>query len=118
VFFTIINEDIPRVPDARRIEFTDLGFGCYRLIARLGFVEEPDAESLLFRCGRLGEMAFEPMLTSYFVSRDAIVPTEMPGMAIWREHLFAWMVKNATRATDFFQLPVNRVVELGTQVEI
>jgi KUP system potassium uptake protein len=117
VFFTIRTEEVPRVPDVERIAFTDLGFGCYRVVARLGFLEEPDAELLLTKCSRIG-LEFEPMLTSYFLSRDAIIPTDLPGMAIWREHLFAWMVKNATRATDFFKVPANRVVELGTQVEI
>jgi len=117
VFFTIRTEEIPRVADADRIEFTDLGFGCYRVVAHLGFLEQPDAEKLLTSCSRIG-LNFEPMLTSYFLSRDAIIPTDLPGMAIWREHLFAWMVKNATRATDFFKVPPNRVVELGTQVEI
>ena len=116
VFFTIRTEEVPRVAEKDRIEFTDLGFGCFRVIAHLGFLEEPDAEALLSKC-RVG-LDFEPMLTSYFLSRDAIIPTELPGMAIWREHLFAWMVKNATRATDFFKVPPNRVVELGTQVEI
>jgi len=117
VFFTIRTEEVPRVPEAERIEFTNLGFGCYRVIAHVGFLEEPNAEALLTKCGRVG-LEFEPMLTSYFLSRDAIIPTALPGMAIWREHLFAWMVKNATRATDFFKVPANRVVELGTQVEI
>jgi len=117
VFFTIRTEEVPRVRDADRIEFFDLGFGCYRVIAHVGYQEEPEAEVLLTRCGRVG-LEFEPMLTSYFLSRDAIIPTAMPGMALWREHLFAWMVKNATRATDFFKVPANRVVELGTQVEI
>jgi KUP system potassium uptake protein len=117
VFFTILTEEVPRVPDTERIEFTDLGFGCYRVIAHLGFVEETNAELLLTRCSRIG-LDFEPMLTSYFLSRDAVVPTALPGMAMWREHLFAWMVRNATRATDFFKIPSNRVVELGSQVEI
>jgi len=117
VFFTIRTEDVPRVPLAERIEFSDLGFGCYRVIAHLGFLEQPDAEALLTGCGKIG-LEFEPMLTSYFLSRDAIIPTALPGMALWREHLFAWMVKNATRATDFFKVPANRVVELGSQVEI
>jgi KUP system potassium uptake protein len=117
VFFTIHTEDVPRVAEADRLEFTDLGFGCYRVIAHLGFVEETNAEELLTRCSRFG-LNFEPMLTSYFLSRDAVVPTALPGMALWREHLFAWMVKNATRATDFFKIPANRVVELGSQVEI
>ncbi|HEY4374528.1 MAG TPA: potassium transporter Kup [Burkholderiales bacterium] len=117
VFFTIHTEDVPRVAPADRIEFFDLGFGCYRVIAHLGFLEEPDAEALLTGCGKIG-LEFEPMLTSYFLSRDAIIPTDLPGMALWREHLFAWMVRNATRATDFFKVPPNRVVELGSQVEI
>ena len=70
--------------------------------------------------GGLGSYAVgvEPMLTSYFLSRENVIPTDMPGMALWREYLFVWMYKNGARASDFFRIPANRVVELGTQVEI
>ncbi len=118
VFFTIRTEEVPRVPDAERIEFTDLGFGCYRVIAHLGFLEQPDAEALLTGCSKIG-LDFEPMLTSYFLSRDAIVPTALPGMAMWREHLFAWMVKNATRAaTDFSRFRRTAWSELAPKSKI
>ena len=65
------------------------------------------------------ELAFDVMDTSFFLSRDTVVPrADHPGMAMWRDHVFAWMSRNATRATDFFNIPANRVVELGTHIEI
>ena len=63
-------------------------------------------------------LEFEVMDTTFFLGRETLLPSKKPGMAIWREHLFSWMWKNATRAMDFLRLPPNRVVELGTQVEI
>ncbi|WP_271190609.1 KUP/HAK/KT family potassium transporter, partial [Dactylosporangium matsuzakiense] len=61
---------------------------------------------------------FRPMETSYFLARQTLIPSARPGMAIWREKLFAWMVRNAQSAMEFFKLPTNRVIELGSQVEI
>ena len=61
---------------------------------------------------------FRPMETSYFLARQTLLPSSRPGMAIWREKLFAWMVRNAESAMEFFKLPTNRVVELGSQLEI
>ena len=72
---------------------------------------------LLEQCGRQG-FAFDMMQTSFFVSRETLIPTVSPGMALWREKLFVSMSKNATKATEFFQVPTNRVVELGTRVEL
>ena len=67
----------------------------------------------------VNEDAFDVMDTSFFLSRETVIPSaEMMGMALWRDHLFAWMSRNATRATDFFNIPPNRVVELGTHIEI
>jgi len=63
-------------------------------------------------------MQFELMDTSFFLARETVVPTQMPGMSIWRERLFAWMHQNAAKPTDFFSIPANRVVELGTKIEI
>ena len=82
-----------------------------------GFSEDADVPRLLEQCGR-GGFAFAMMETSFFVSRESLIATGAPGMAKWREKLFVSMSKNATKASDFFGIPTNRVVELGTQVEI
>jgi KUP system potassium uptake protein len=64
-------------------------------------------------------LAFDVMDTSFFLSRETVIPAvDTPGMAFWRDHLFAWMTRNAVRATDYFNIPANRVVELGTHIEI
>jgi len=63
-------------------------------------------------------MRFNPMATSYFLGRETLIPTKRRGMAIWREHLFAWMVRNSSSASVFFSLPPNQVIELGAQVEL
>jgi KUP system potassium uptake protein len=117
VFLTIVTRDIPYVPDNERVEIRSLGGDFYRFAAYYGFKEDPDVPELLEDAGRKG-FPFEMMETSFFVSRETLIPTVAPGMALWRERLFASMSKNATKASDFFQIPTNRVVELGTQVEL
>jgi KUP system potassium uptake protein len=117
VFLTIMIRDIPYVTDDERIEIAPLGCDFYRFLAYYGFKDEPDIPSLLEEAGQRG-FAFEMMETSFFVSRETLIPTEGTGMALWRERLFASMSKNAVKASDFFHVPTNRVVELGTQIEI
>ena len=117
VFLTVVMRDIPYVPDEERGEVTDLGCNFYRLLADYGFKDDPDVPELLEDCGRKG-FAFDMMETSFFVSRETLIATVTPGMALWREKLFVSMSKNATKASEFFQVPTNRVVELGTQVEL
>ena len=117
VFLTVITRDIPRVAPAERLEINDLGSGFWQMKAYYGFVEDPEVPSLLEACGRSG-FEFDMMDTSFFVSRETLIATKIPGMAIWRERLFASMSKNAVKASDFFHVPTNRVVELGTQVEL
>ena len=85
--------------------------------AFFGFKEDPDVPALLEECGRRG-YPFDMMDTSFFVSRETLIATVAPGMALWRERLFVSMSKNATKASEFFNVPTNRVVELGTQVEL
>ena len=80
--------------------------------------ETPDVKAVLEEIGRIEGMSFEMMDTSFFLNRETILPSERPGMALWREHLFAWMSRNAATAMDFFRIPPGRVVELGSQVEI
>ena len=119
VFLTIIVHDVPRVPREDRVQFERLLNGFYKLEAWYGFTEQPDIDQILSACRVRYGMAFDVMDTSFFLSRETVIPTaEMKGMALWRDHLFAWMSRNATRATDFFNIPPNRVVELGTHIEI
>jgi len=117
VFMTIVMRDIPYVPEEERTAVTDLGCNFYRVLADYGFKDDPDVPELLEQCGRKG-FAFDMMETSFFVSRETLIATVSPGMALWREKLFVSMSKNATKASEFFQVPTNRVVELGTRVEI
>jgi len=93
------------------------GFPGLENLKDFGFVEEPDVPALLEACGQSG-FEFDMMDTSFFVSRETLIATARPGMALWRERVFVSMSRNAVKATDFFRVPVNRVVELGTQVEL
>jgi KUP system potassium uptake protein len=117
VFLTIVTRDIPHVPESERFEIKPLGCDFYRMTGDYGFTEDPDVPELLENCGRKG-FSFDMMETSFFVSRETLIATVAPGMALWREKLFVSMSKNATKASEFFQIPTNRVVELGTQVEL
>jgi KUP system potassium uptake protein len=117
VFLTIHTRDIPRVGAEERIRLAGLGEEFWRMDAYYGFMEEPDVPALLEAVGRTG-FAFEMMDTSFFVSRETLIATVAPGMALWRERLFVSMSKMAVKATDFFHIPTNRVVELGTQVAL
>jgi len=117
VFLTIVTRDIPYVPDEERGEVESLGCNFYRISADYGFKDDPDVPELLEDCGNKG-FAFDMMETSFFVSSETLIATVTPGMALWREKLFVSLSKNATKASEFFQVPTNRVVELGTQVEL
>ena len=117
VFLTVVTRDIPYVADEDRYEVKPLGCEFFKMTADFGFKEDPDVPALLEDCGQKG-FAFDMMETSFFVSRETLIPTVAPGMALWREKLFVSLSKNATKASEFFQVPTNRVVELGTQVEL
>ncbi len=117
VLLTVITEDVPYVPDSQRLEVEPLGGDFYRIALHYGFKDDPDVPAALALPNKLG-LEFEMMTTSFFMSRQTIVPTQARGMALWREKLFAAMSRNAGSATDFFRIPTNRVVELGTQIEI
>ncbi len=117
VFLTVVIRDVPYVSQSHRIEIKSLGCDFYQFLAYYGFKEDPDVPELLEESGRRG-FAFDMMETSFFVSRETLIPTVGPGMALWREKLFASMSKNAVKASEFFRIPTNRVVELGTQVEL
>jgi KUP system potassium uptake protein len=118
VFMTIEFRDVPWMCADERVVCERLGDACWRVAARYGFMEAPDAALALEFCAPDG-LQLDPMQVTYFLSREKIVPgaTEK-GMARWRDHLFAAMARNAGNITDFFNIPTNRVVELGTRVEI
>jgi KUP system potassium uptake protein len=117
VLLTLVTRDIPSVSVDERCEITPLGCAFFQVVAGYGFKDDPDVPELLEECGRRG-LVFDMMETSFFVSRETLIATVAPGMALWRERLFVSMSKNATKASDFFRIPSNRVVELGTQVEL
>ena len=117
MLLTVRIEDVPYVTSGKRIMTEDYGAGFFRVVLRYGFMEVadvPNALSQLEGCGPMCKM----MDTSFFLARQTLIASSRPGMAIWREKLFAWMLRNADSAMEFFKLPTNRVVELGSQVEI
>jgi KUP system potassium uptake protein len=111
-------EDVPHVPTSKRLETNEAGKGFYSVILHYGFMDEVDIPADLARVETCGE-SFNMMSTSFFLGRQKLVATkEQPGMALWREKLFAWMVKSSESAMEFFKLPTNRVIELGSQLRI
>ncbi|MEA1013592.1 potassium transporter Kup [Sphingosinicella sp. LY1275] len=116
VLLTVRIEDVPFVDEGDHV-LTDLGNGFYRLIVRYGFMQEVNVPVALQRLDNCGGL-FKMMDTSFFLARQTLLPSSRPGMWVWREKLFAWMLRNAESAMEFFKLPTNRVVELGSQVEI
>lgn len=117
ILLTVKISDVPFVDPAARCKMDNLGQGFHRLILKYGFMEEPDVPAALATVTNCGP-AFKMMDTSFFLARQTLLPSSRPGMAIWREKLFSWMLRNAESAMEFFRLPTNRVVELGSQVEI
>jgi KUP system potassium uptake protein len=119
VFFLKVSIwDVPYVKDEERITLRDLGNNIFVVRAVYGFNETPDMGKILELIEKSSGLNFDLMNTSFFLSRDTIVSTEIPGMALWRERLFCWMYQNAGRQSDFFKIPANRLVELGAKVEI
>jgi KUP system potassium uptake protein len=117
VFLTVLNADIPRIPEFQRVEVEDLGHNCYQVNVHYGFMDERDIPRALELCEQKG-LELEPMETSFFIARQNVIPKVGSGMALWRESLFATMSRNARDAADYFRIPANRVIEVGTQVEI
>ena len=111
-------EEVPHVPQENRVEAHDAGHGFYRVILHYGFMQEVDIPRDLAGIKTCGE-PFNMMSTSFFLGRQKLIASKKaPGMPLWREKLFAWMLKNSESAMEFFKLPTNRVVELGSQLQI
>ncbi len=117
ILLTVKIKDVPYVIDGDRMLIEDLGKGFHRMILAYGFMQEADVPAALKQVSACGS-EFKMMDTSFFLARQTLLASSRPGMAIWREKLFAWMLRNAESAMEFFRLPTNRVVELGSQVEI
>ena len=117
LFVTVKSHEVPWITGAERIEVQNLGQDCWQVMLHLGFKDEPDVPQALKLLDQHG-VTIDDMETSYFLSRDIVIPTIGSGMAPWREKLFASMHRNAAGAADFLSLPTNRVVELGSKVEI
>lgn len=117
VLLNVVIEDVPFVPEIDRVEVRALPQGFYQLLVRYGFKDEPDIPYAMALCVLQG-LVFDMMQTSFFLGKETIVAHRKPAMPLWREWLFAWMFRNAGSATEFFKIPTNRVVELGTQIEM
>jgi KUP system potassium uptake protein len=117
LFVTVKHHEVPWVGFDKRCELVALGHCCWQVQLHFGFKNEPDVPEALALLRTRG-VQLEDMETSYFLSRDIVIPTIGSGMALWREKLFASMHRNAAAAADFLHLPTNRVVELGSKVEI
>ena len=117
VFLTVETLSVPRADSVERVAYSDLGHGFSRLNLRFGYMENPDVPGAL-KLWQIPGQAFDPMDTTFFASRESLTASRDRGMALWRDKLFLVMSRNATPATEFFSIPGNRLVELGTQVVI
>lgn len=117
VILVVATREIPHVPTEERVTLERLENGFYRLIVSYGFMDDPNLPLALEQAESVG-LKLDPMKVSYFLGRETVIVSERPGMAMWRERLFALMSRNAQRAMIFFRIPSNRVIELGTQVEL
>jgi KUP system potassium uptake protein len=118
IFLKLSIWDVPYVRDEERLTVSELGSNVYVIRSVHGFKETPDINRVLALLEQQHGMKLDLADTSFFLARDTVVPSNLPGMAIWRERLFAWMMQNAAKPSDFFKIPPNRVVELGTKIEI
>lgn len=117
VFLTVITEDVPHVDPEHRVTVKRIGKGFHTVIAHYGFMQDPDIDEVLAACKANGlDLPLEG--TTFFLGRETLIASERPGMAMWRERLFAFMSRNAMRATAFFKIPPNQVFEVGAQVEL
>jgi KUP system potassium uptake protein len=117
ILLTVLTEEKPHVPEEQRYELTERGNGVYRLVIRYGFMEDPHIPRVLEKI-KIGGAELKAEQVTFFLGRESLLATEKPGMAIWREHLFVWMSRNALSAAHFYDLPANRVIEIGAQVEL
>ena len=118
VFVTVKTQQVPHVPAEQRLELEELGRGLYRVKVNYGFMEDPDIPEALGGALVDGQPLLNPADTTYFLGRETIISSKRPGMARWRERLFAVIARNATTATAYFGIPPEQVVEMGAQIEL
>jgi KUP system potassium uptake protein len=118
VMLTELTEEVPTVPENDRFVIEKLQLGFYRVIAHYGFMDTPDIPKAIAILKDVAHLKFDLDEATYFLGRETLIASEKPGMAIWREHLFSFMSRNAQRATQFFNIPANQVIEVGIQVEL
>jgi len=109
---------VPYVDPAKRLVIKTIGDDIHTAVVDFGFKETPAVDEIVRSVGERLGIVFEDMETSFFITRATVVPSPLPGMAMWRESLFAWMQHNSAKPSDFFRIPANRLVELGSKVEI
>jgi KUP system potassium uptake protein len=117
IFLTVLTDEVPHVPATERVAMKRLGKGFTAVVARYGFTEDPDIHEIIDACRAKG-FDINIDATTVFLGRETLIATDRPGMAQWRERLFAFMSRNALRATAFFRIPANQVFEVGAQVEL
>jgi KUP system potassium uptake protein len=118
VLLTVITEPVPRIPAAERLKVAEMDQGFFRVTVRYGFMQSPNVPVALRECEQYG-LLIDTNTVTYYVERETLIPTRKhPGMMLWREKLFSFMARNALRATAFFRIPPDQVVEIGIQVEI
>jgi KUP system potassium uptake protein len=117
IFLTILIRSVPWVPASERIGIEPLGGGFYRMLVHFGFMDRPDVTAALELCAQRG-FALDPASTWFLLSRSTVIPSPKEGMALWRERLFGAMTRNARTAGDYFNIPSDQVIELGTKIEI
>jgi len=117
LLLTVITEGVPEVPASKRVDVVELSQGFFGVTAHYGFMETPDIPEVLKACRRFGIDPL-PATVSYVLGRNTVLPTGRAAMARWRKGLFAFLSRNARPAGSFFQLPPNRVIELGAQLEL
>ena len=117
IFLTILIRSVPWVPVSERIAIEPLGGGLYRMLVYFGFMDRPDVTAALELCAQRG-FALDPASTWFLLSRSTVIASPKEGMALWRERLFGAMTRNARTAGDYFNIPSDQVIELGTKIEI
>jgi KUP system potassium uptake protein len=117
VFLTVITEDVPHVVQESRVTVKRSGKGFHSVTARYGFMQDPDINEVLAACKK-NHLDIPLEGTTFFLGRETLIASDRPGMAMWRERLFAFMSRNALRATAFFKIPPNQVFEVGAYVEL
>jgi KUP system potassium uptake protein len=120
LFLAGTTENVPHVADEQKVDVQDLGYGCYSVVVRHGFMEIPNVPAILqLITQRVPDWQYEPADTSFFLARDTVLATgASKDMALWREKLFAFLGRNAAQAAEYYSLPANRVVELGGQINL